>query len=1056
VTNRNDDEATLDAENSARSESSFSLHSLQPHFVEADHGLYVTYLESELKNPSKSLDSAVSKALPRNIALTGSYGSGKSSVLAKLEKVLDDRVVSVSLSTLGKDADKYAPAAATESSALKTPAITNAIQKEIVKQLLYREKPSKVPGSRYRRIEAFRPGRAVAYSVLLAFAITSWALISGVASRLEVVAGPNQVLFGTIYAALFLAVGLISFFIQRLFHNRVWIEKLSSGPASISLSGSSTSFFDEYLDELVYFFEVTKYDVVIFEDLDRFNDPYIFETLRELNTILNSSKQIAPKTIRFVYAIKDSIFEQLGKISIGGSVLSKKDVQELAVTNRTKFFDLVLPIVPFISHRNSRDLISQELSKSGFKVSKPVLDLVSKHLVDMRLIKNIHNEFGVFKQKILGPEKMAELTSDVLFAMVVYKNLHMADFEEIRRGQSAIDGLYRDYRSLINTNISRIDSEVRRLQRQLKTLESVESRSVQLGDELDEYVTRLLRHTAVPVQNASVTFAAVPHTVEDYRKSSFWTTWLADETVTLQISTGYPHNIGLSVSLADLRKELRNPIESDAWATEDTLQLEQDIAALREERDFLKPATMKQLFDRPDLKLKTDDVSESFDELAKRHLPEGLALSLVSAGYIDRNFSLYVSLYYGDTVTAKARNFILHSVDPNVMDVNGEIGSAAEIDSMLDEVGSSIFTERSVYNVQLFDHLLEVNDSRLSLSIRKLANWGEEEQTFVQTYLVSGSSRRELLSRLAGYWDGIFVYIASHSTVSEGDRLALFDAALQNISQRRDYDADETTTKFIEANYQRLEALSTVVDDETAAALVKLLEKLNVELESLDQLSDAVVTGAVQKSLYALTEANLVTALHGEVDLTLDKIQSQDPMVFSYVSRNLNRYLEIQDQSATTDATFTEPERFIPILSLLAEAPELDLLSVVERAPSGWQMKSIKGVAPFIWPALAATSRMATSYTNVTAYLEIAGGAIDEPLAKLLSGADVISDTDAVDEADKLKLASAIVNCVVLPTTKRVQLISSINMDSPMDVSEVLAEGKSTDVRVPSGSSLAD
>ena len=54
---------------------------------------------------------------------------------------------------------------------------------------------------------------------------------------------------------------------------------------------------------------------VIFEDLYRFDDPAIFDSLRELNTILNSSSRRKTKTagkpLRFVYAIRDSLFERI-------------------------------------------------------------------------------------------------------------------------------------------------------------------------------------------------------------------------------------------------------------------------------------------------------------------------------------------------------------------------------------------------------------------------------------------------------------------------------------------------------------------------------------------------------------------------------------------------------------------------------------------------------------------------------------------------------------------------------------------------------------------------
>ncbi|MEQ4568306.1 hypothetical protein [Paenarthrobacter sp. CAP02] len=53
---------------------------------------------------------------------------------------------------------------------------------------------------------------------------------------------------------------------------------------------------------------------MIFEDLDRFEDPQIFDSLRELNTLVNASanRQAGNEPLRFIYAIKDSLFERLG------------------------------------------------------------------------------------------------------------------------------------------------------------------------------------------------------------------------------------------------------------------------------------------------------------------------------------------------------------------------------------------------------------------------------------------------------------------------------------------------------------------------------------------------------------------------------------------------------------------------------------------------------------------------------------------------------------------------------------------------------------------------
>ena len=76
---------------------------------------------------------------------------------------------------------------------------------------------------------------------------------------------------------------------MALLHNRIRIDKLGTSATSVSLTAESDggSYFDEYLDLIVNFFDAESIDVVIFEDLDRFEDPQIYEALRELNTLLN-------------------------------------------------------------------------------------------------------------------------------------------------------------------------------------------------------------------------------------------------------------------------------------------------------------------------------------------------------------------------------------------------------------------------------------------------------------------------------------------------------------------------------------------------------------------------------------------------------------------------------------------------------------------------------------------------------------------------------------------------------------------------------------------------
>ncbi|WP_225370228.1 YobI family P-loop NTPase [Methanobrevibacter arboriphilus] len=55
------------------------------------------------------------------------------------------------------------------------------------------------------------------------------------------------------------------------------------------------------------FFEATGHNVVIIEDLDRFQETEIFTKLREINLLINNSNKI-DRHVTFIYAIRDEMF----------------------------------------------------------------------------------------------------------------------------------------------------------------------------------------------------------------------------------------------------------------------------------------------------------------------------------------------------------------------------------------------------------------------------------------------------------------------------------------------------------------------------------------------------------------------------------------------------------------------------------------------------------------------------------------------------------------------------------------------------------------------------
>lgn len=408
---------------------------LSPHFNEKHHGIYVKTLEQAVLNPKV-----------RNIALTGGYGTGKSSVVQGLierihssKEFKKTRPIVISLPTI-QVADE---------SDFKDNR-TDRIQQEIVKQLLYRSNPRKMRGSLYRRITHVTViQRATVCFIIAAFLTFTFWFLAKPDWHWHWSQGGS--LWGYWQPAVVQTIlwGL-TFYIDWIWVNKPALKGLQFGPAKLELEKNDSSYFDKYLNEIIYYFEVSRTNLVIFEDLDRFDDPYIFDALHELNELINISlgqerftEQKHP-SVKFLYTTRDSIFEHKTK-----GILEDNNARyshQLEIENRTKFFDAIVPIVPFSTTHNAYEYLKYLLNDRSIAIDQKLLEIVGSEISDYRLLANIVSEFQIFIKRISiswgGNKEVEEFLNDhanYLFAFIVYKNTHLTDYEKIQTGESNID-----------------------------------------------------------------------------------------------------------------------------------------------------------------------------------------------------------------------------------------------------------------------------------------------------------------------------------------------------------------------------------------------------------------------------------------------------------------------------------------------------------------------------------------------------------------------------------------------------------------------------------------
>ena len=421
---------------------------LSPHYDEKHHGLYVEKLEQAVRNPKV-----------RNIALTGGYGTGKSSVIQGLVERIHSskelkkiRPIIISLPTI-QIADE------SDSGDNRT----DRIQREIVKQLLYRSDPRKMRRSQYRRITHITTvQRAIACFIIAIFLTFAFWLLA----KPDWHWSQEGSLWGYWQPAMVQTIlwGL-TFYIDWTWVNKptIAIKGLQLGPAKLELEKNDFNYFDKYLNEIIYYFEVSKTNLVVFEDLDRFDDPYIFDALHELNELINISlgqerftEQKKPP-VRFLYTIRDSIFEYKTKGIIENA--DARYAHQPEIENRTKFFDFIVPIIPFSTSRNAYEYLTQLLNDHVFpakiETEQKLREIVGSEVSDYRLLKNIVSEFQIFTERISvswdGNSEAKDFLRDhanYLFAFVVYKNTHFIDYEKLQTEDSNIDKINKDFLSM--------------------------------------------------------------------------------------------------------------------------------------------------------------------------------------------------------------------------------------------------------------------------------------------------------------------------------------------------------------------------------------------------------------------------------------------------------------------------------------------------------------------------------------------------------------------------------------------------------------------------------
>lgn len=786
----------------------------------------------------------------KNIALTGPFGSGKSSVLLTLKKDFQQyQYLSISLATLdcliekNENIEMNINAKQHDLDAQTQHQTTNVTEKEnnniddddevinrkieysILQQLIYKEKAEDIPQSRLKRIRHISNWDSyfLAFGIVL-FILSCCILFDPKTLRVQSLytffgCSVNWKIFWDIILSgyiIFASIYAISKLTIKTYNNRINKLNLKDGEIGI---GENPSIFNKHLDEIIYFFEVTEYDVVIIEDLDRFDTHTIFLKLRELNYLLNNSNAINRKNgrIAFIYAIRDDMFKD---------------------TSRTKFFDYISTIIPVINPSNSRDkLLNALMEKDINEISDDVCTDLGIYIDDMRILKNVINEFIQYRQKLqvnISPKKM--------LGMILYKNYHPDDFAKLHNQKGIVYNIISNRVKYHNSNVNEKEIEIGNLQHELKQITDFYS-NVKAKELRAIYIMKYIE------TNPQIQYFREGST--NYTLAQLILDEVLFQKLENNIFTNYYNDTYGSPRLNITFKEIESKVDSNHTYRERLNFLPQTVNELNSKIEKLKHDISE---------LRTLPLSQILNKYSANDFyvdtqENRLIAFLIKAGYIDESYYDYISYFYPGVMTPSDRDFILDLKIGRNNEYNYIINKPKAV---LNDIHESLFSKLEILNISLLDFIVEYK-SEYSTQYISIKNNIKKHYAidFVESYYKDGRQIDLFFKDILLVWSQFFTKTILKSKSKENADINL-EILLRYFpkSKIKEYNNIEFT-KYISGRFDFIaEKLDIILIDN----VIFLTESLNLKFNNLQvesSVSKELMNFIIDSGYYILTDPNI-------------------------------------------------------------------------------------------------------------------------------------------------------------------------------------------------------
>lgn len=790
----------------------------------------------------------------KNVAITGAYSAGKSSVLASYKKKHEKlRFLHISLAHF-QSSDKE-----NETKENKKGANEFALEGKILNQLIHQIPSEKIPQTNFKvkktisfKSVLIRTIVVVLLSVSIIY-FTCFNMWKDYVNSLSDNWFKSLLSFSTNQYALIVVGIIITCLFSLIVYELINIQKNRNIFRKINLQGneieifeeSDDSYFDKYLNEVLYLFENSDANVIVFEDMDRFNTIKIFERLREINTLANIHKK-GNNVIRFFYLLRDDLF------------ISK---------DRTKFFDYIVPVVPVVDWSNSYDQFISHLKKGGVfeKFNESFLQGLSLYIDDMRLLKNIYNEFMIYYNRL----NIIEPDYNKMLAIIAYKNLFPSDFADLQLNKGFVYTLF-------NSKNDFIENEIKSLQNSISQRQN--------------YIDKLKSEHFDTIEELNVVFA------HKYLNNYNWEHKQSDELN--DFVTNY-------LNKDRIKEYLSRKQGIDYKKDEKIFELQQEIYNMEQELNKIHNKQLFQIISRENIdsifKITTkNEIGEitNFNEIKSSEYFDLLKF-LIRNGYIDETYADYMSYFYENSLGRIDKIFLRSITDKKAKEYTYQLKNPQLVVSRLRLVD---FDQEEILNFDLLTYLLHSSSNLeyIEMFIDQLKN--TKNFKFIGAYFDIAPELPSYIRYLNMRWPELFLTALRENCLSEQQ--------IRRYSICSIYYSDDEIIESVNKNNCLCEYISNsrdylTIDNPDIDRLIHCFTLLGVCFSGFDydELDKNLFRAVYEKSLYEINDENLQLIqrevleekndediLHKNYTLLCSR---PDSATTQYINQNINTYFDI-------------------------------------------------------------------------------------------------------------------------------------------------------------------